>query len=40
MIANNEWGFTSGSYQKAKAVAEAAQHCESLGKEILVIGSR
>lgn len=39
MIANSEWGFTSGGYQKAKAVSEADTYCQSMGKEILVIGS-
>ncbi len=36
MIANSEWGFTSGGYQKAKAIQEASGYCRSLGREILV----
>lgn len=40
MIANAEWGFTSGGYQKAKAIAEADKYCAGIGREILVIGSK
>ena len=40
MIANSEWGFTSGGYQEAKAIAEADNYCESIDSEILVIGSK
>jgi len=36
MIANSEWGFTSGSYQKAEALKEASAYCKSLGKEMLI----
>lgn len=37
MIANSEWGFTSGSVQKAKVMKEASDYCLSLGKELLPI---
>jgi len=37
LIANSEWGFTSGSYQKAEALKEASEYCKSLGKEMLVV---
>jgi len=39
MIANSEWGFTSGSYQKAKAMQEASEYCKSIGKEMLPIST-
>ena len=39
MIANSEWGFTSGGYQAAKAINEGAQYCTSIGREILVLNS-
>jgi hypothetical protein len=39
MVANSEWGFTSGGYQKAKAIDEGARYCVSLGREILVLSS-
>ncbi len=39
MIANSEWGFTSGGYQAAKAINEASKYCASLGREILVLDS-
>jgi hypothetical protein len=39
MVANSEWGFTSGGYQKAKAIAEADRYCGRLGRQIEVIGS-
>ena len=39
MIANSEWGFTSGSYQKAKALREASEYCKSIGKEMLPIST-
>ena len=40
MVANSEWGLTSGGYQKAKAIAEADRYCASIGREILVIRSK
>jgi hypothetical protein len=40
MVANSEWGITSGGYQKAKAIAQAGKYCEELGREILVIDSK
>ena len=40
MIANSEWGLTSGGYQKAKVVSEADKYCASLGREILITGSK
>jgi hypothetical protein len=40
MIANSEWGLTSGDYQKAKAIAEGDKFCASIGRQILVISSR
>jgi hypothetical protein len=40
MIANTEWGFTSGSYQKAKVMQEAAEYCKSIGKEMLPISTK
>jgi hypothetical protein len=39
MIANSEWGFTSGGYQEAKAVDEGSKYCDSIGREILVLHS-
>ena len=39
MIANTEWGFTSGSYQKAQALKEASAYCKGLGKEMLPIST-
>jgi hypothetical protein len=39
MIANSEWGFTSGGYQKAKAIDEGSKYCASIGREILVLNS-
>jgi hypothetical protein len=39
MIANSEWGFTSGGYQTAKAIDEGSKYCASLGREILVLNS-
>ena len=39
MIANSEWGFTSGSYQKAQALKEASEYCKRLGKEMLPIST-
>jgi hypothetical protein len=40
MIANSEWGFSSGGYQKAKILQEASDYCHSLGKEMLPISSK
>jgi hypothetical protein len=39
MIANSEWGFSSGSYQKAKVLKEASEYCKGLGKEMLPIST-
>jgi hypothetical protein len=39
MIANSEWGFTSGSYQKAQALKEASAYCKGLGREMLPIST-
>ena len=39
MIANSEWGFTSGGYQKAKAIDEGSTYCANIGREILVLSS-
>ena len=39
MVANSECRFTSGGYQKAKAIAEGERYCTSLGRAILVINS-
>lgn len=39
MIANSEWGFTSGGYQQAKAADEGSKYCASMGREILVLSS-
>jgi hypothetical protein len=39
MIANSEWGFTSGGYQTAKAVGEGSKYCASIGREILVLNA-
>ena len=39
MIANSEWGFTSGGYQTAKAIDEGSKYCASLAREILVLNS-
>jgi hypothetical protein len=35
MIANSEWGFTSGGVQKAKVMKEASDYCKSIGKQML-----
>jgi len=40
MIANSEWGLTSGGYQKARAVAEGSKYCGSIGREILVLSTQ
>lgn len=40
MIANSEWGFTSGSYKKAKALKEASDYCRGIGKESLPISTK
>jgi hypothetical protein len=40
MIANSEWGFSSGGYQKAKILQEASDYCHSIGREMLPIGSK
>jgi hypothetical protein len=37
MIANSEWGFSSGAYQKAEAIKEGSTYCASIGREILVL---
>lgn len=39
MIANSEWGFTSGGYQKAKAIQEASEFCGAQGKAVHLISS-
>jgi hypothetical protein len=39
MIANSDWGVTSGGYVKAKAIGEASKYCASIGREILVLDS-
>lgn len=39
MIANSEWGFTSGGVQKAKVMQEASEYCKSIGKQVLPISS-
>ncbi|HXZ50585.1 MAG TPA: hypothetical protein VEH51_01160 [Burkholderiales bacterium] len=39
VIANSEWGFTSGSYQNAEALKEASEYCKGLGKEMLRIST-
>jgi hypothetical protein len=39
MIANEEWGFNSGAYEKAKAIDEGSKYCASIGREILVLSS-
>jgi len=39
MIANTEWGLTTGSYQKAQALKEASAYCKGLGKEMLPIST-
>ena len=39
MIANSEWGFTSGGVQKAKVMKEASDYCKSIGKEMLPIST-
>jgi hypothetical protein len=39
MIANSEWGFSSGAYQKAEAIKEGSAYCASIGREILVLDS-
>ncbi|MDE3022682.1 MAG: hypothetical protein KGI54_12630 [Pseudomonadota bacterium] len=40
MIANSEWGFTSGGIQKAKVMKQASNYCKSIGKEILPISTK
>ena len=37
MIANSEWGFTSGGYQTAKAMQEATEYCKVLGKNTAML---
>lgn len=39
MIANSEWGFTSGGVQKAKVMQEASDYCNSIGKKMLPIST-
>ena len=39
MIANSEWGFTSGGVQKAKVMKEASDYCNSIGKRMLPIST-
>ena len=39
MIANSEWGFTSGGVQKAKVMKEASDYCNSIDKQILPIST-
>jgi hypothetical protein len=39
MIANSEWGFTSGGVQKAKVMKEASDYCNSIGKQMLPIST-
>ena len=39
MIANSEWGFTSGGVQKAKVIKEASDYCNSIGKQMLPIST-
>ena len=39
MIANSEWGFTSGGVQKAKVMKEASDYCKSIGKKMLPIST-
>ena len=39
MIANSEWGFTSGGVQKAQVMQEASEYCKSIGKQILPIST-
>ncbi|MDA3789813.1 MAG: hypothetical protein PF503_15115 [Desulfobacula sp.] len=39
MIANSEWGFTSGGVQKAKVMREASDYCKSIGKQMLTIST-
>ena len=39
MIANSEWGFTSGGVQKAKVMQEASDYCKSIGKLMLPIST-
>lgn len=39
MIANSEWGFTSGGVQKAKVMKEASDYCNSIGKHMLPIST-
>jgi len=36
MIANSEWGFSSGSVQKAKVIQEASEFCKNAGKQLLI----
>jgi hypothetical protein len=39
MIANSEWGFTSGGVQTAKAMKEASAYCASIGKQLVPIST-
>lgn len=39
MIANSEWGFTSGGVQKAKVMKEASDYCNGIGKQMLPIST-
>ena len=40
MIANSEWGFTSGGVQKAKVMQEASAYCASIGKQMLPVSTK
>ena len=40
MVANSEWGFSSGGVQKAKVMKEASDFCARQGKEMLPISTR
>jgi len=39
MIANSEWGFTSGGVQKAKVMKEASDYCSSIGRQMLPVST-
>lgn len=39
MVAENEWGFTSGAVHKARLLQQASDYCTSLGKQMVPTNS-
>lgn len=40
VLAKSEWGFTSGAVHAARLTQEAADYCNSLGKQIQVTDTK